>query len=209
VIVATCRSGAGDEPTRQIARALLGSEPQAFVVARHEEVVAIPTVYVRRGPRELRRALEQAAARLERNHGVRLTAGISSVCAGIAHVARGYGEAHQALRRAGGDRQVVVLDEIALLDYLADGADETARRLVPVGMERLLREDERQRGALSATLRAYADCDLNVRRAAQSLIVHPNTVHYRLRRVQDLTGRDPRRFAELAELTTALRLLAR
>lgn len=38
--------------------------------------------------------------------------------------------------------------------------------------------------------------------------VHANTVHYRLRRVQELTGRDPRRFADLVELTTALRMIA-
>ena len=55
---------------------------------------------------------------------------------------------------------------------------------------------------------AYADCDLNVARAAELLNVHANTVHYRLRRVQELTGRDPRRFAELVELTTALRIIA-
>jgi sugar diacid utilization regulator len=32
-------------------------------------------------------------------------------------------------------------------------------------------------------------------------------VHHRLRRIHELTGSDPRRFAELAELTAALRLL--
>ena len=61
---------------------------------------------------------------------------------------------------------------------------------------------------LAETLRAYADCDLNVARAAELLNVHANTVHYRLRRVQELTGRDPRRFSELVELTTALRIIA-
>jgi sugar diacid utilization regulator len=39
--------------------------------------------------------------------------------------------------------------------------------------------------------------------------VHANTVHYRLRRVRELTGRDPRRFAELVELTAALELAHR
>ena len=63
-------------------------------------------------------------------------------------------------------------------------------------------------GPLAETLTAYADCDLNVARTAEPLGVHANTIHYRLRRVLELTGRDPRRFAELVELTTALRLLA-
>jgi hypothetical protein len=38
-----------------------------------------------------------------------------------------HGEAPDALRQAG---TVVALEEIPLLDYLAAGADETARRLV-------------------------------------------------------------------------------
>jgi DNA-binding PucR family transcriptional regulator len=63
-----------------------------------------------------------------------------------------------------------------------------------------------QDGTLAATLRAYADCDMNVARAAERLVVHPNTVHYRLRRAAETTGRDPRRFGELLELLLALRL---
>jgi DNA-binding PucR family transcriptional regulator len=47
-----------------------------------------------------------------------------------------------------------------------------------------------------------------VAQTAQRLAVHPNTVHYRLRRVQEFTGRDPRRFAAPAELLTALDLIA-
>jgi DNA-binding PucR family transcriptional regulator len=138
---------------------------------------------------------------------VRLRAGVSSVCSGLADLARGYGEAHRALRQVDAGGGVVALEALSLTEYLAAGADETARRLVSPGIDTLLREDRRQTGALSSTLRAYADCDLNVRRTASRLIVHPNTVHHRLRRVQALTGRDPRRFADLLELTAALRLL--
>jgi DNA-binding PucR family transcriptional regulator len=102
---------------------------------------------------------------------------------------------------------VVALQDIALLDYLATGADDTAERLVPQGARRLLEADGGNAGPLTATLRAYAACDLNVARTAESLTVHPNTVHYRLSRIATATGRDPRRFDDLAELLTALRLL--
>ena len=184
---------------RVIAHALARQEPGgAFVVARHDEVVAIVPAYIRRGPRELRAALERTGEPLARNHGVVLHAGVSTTCAGLSEIARGYGEAMRALRHGPG---IVALEEIALADYLTAGADETARRLIPHGVDKL--------DALAPTLQAYADADLNVARAAERLAVHPNTVHYRLRRVHELTGRDPRRFAELVELTTALRMLAR
>jgi hypothetical protein len=166
----------------------------AFVVARHGEVIGIAP----QDPRELRKALVRAAGILKRTHSVTLRAGVSTSCATLAELGRGYVEARRALSHA--TEGVVVLEDIPLFDYLAATADETAHLLLPPGMDKL--------SPLAETLRAYADCDLNVARAAELLNVHANTVHYRLRRVQELTGRDPRRFSELVELTTALRIIA-
>ena len=125
---------------------------------------------------------------------------MSTPCATLAELGRGYVEARRALSHAGAGERVVLLEDIPLFDYLAATADETAHLLLPPGIDKL--------SPLAETLRAYADCDLNVARAAELLNVHANTVHYRLRRVQELTGRDPRRFSELVELTTALRIIA-
>jgi sugar diacid utilization regulator len=210
VVVAELVGARDDDPARWVMSALVRQESdRPFVVARNDEVIAVMPVYVRRGPRELRSALERTAAALIRKHGVQLRVGVSSVCLGLADVARAYGEAVRAQRHADPDNPVVALEEIRLVDYLAEAADETARRLVSGGTEALLAADERQHGALSATLCSYADCDLNVARTAAQLTVHPNTVHYRLRRIQELSGQDPRRFEELAELLTALRVLGR
>jgi PucR C-terminal helix-turn-helix domain/GGDEF-like domain len=197
---------AADPPSsRLIAQALARQDPDSpFVVARHDELVALVRVYVRRGPQEVRGALERAAEWLRRAHDIELRAGVSTVCAGLPEVARGYAEAASALKHARPDRPAVALEDVTLLDHLTAGADSAAARLVPAGARRLADAD----GALAATLRAYAACDLNVARTAQRLTVHPNTVHYRLRRVHELTGRDPRRFGALAELLTALDLLA-
>jgi PucR C-terminal helix-turn-helix domain/GGDEF-like domain len=207
-VVAVARHAGGEEDARLVVRALVQADPERpFVVPRHDEVVAILPVYVRRGTAEIRGSLERALKALARAHGVAARAGVSSVCSGLSELARGYGEAGRALRHAGTDGPVVALQDIALLDYLATGADDTAERLVPAGARRLLEADGGKPGALTQTLRAYAGCNLNVARTAESLTVHPNTVHYRLSRIATLTGRDPRRFDDLAELLTALRLL--
>ena len=213
VVVATIAAGergalASENAARLVVRALGRADPaRPFIVLRHDEVVAVLSVYVRRGPAEIRAALERALETLARAHRVRLRAGVSSVCTGLPELARGYAEAGAALRHAGEERTVVPLQDVALLEYLAAGADDTARRLAPAGAKRLLEVDGGQAGPLTRTLRAYAACDLNVARTAEHLTVHPNTVHYRLSRVATLTARDPRRFEDLAELLTALRLL--
>lgn len=64
------------------------------------------------------------------------------------------------------------------------------------------------RDTLLDTLNAYVDNAGSAQRAAEVLYCHPNTVRYRLRRLQSLTGRslsDPRSMAELATAAYALR----
>jgi hypothetical protein len=180
------------EPSERVVMRALAREG-AFVVARHGEVIGIAPLE----PADLRAALLRAAAFLKRTHSVTLRAGVSTPCGSLGELGRGYVEARRALGHAA---PVALLEDIPLFDYLAATADETAHLLLPPGIDKL--------SPLAETLRAYADCDLNVARAAELLNVHANTVHYRLRRVQELTGRDPRRFSELVELTTALRIIA-
>jgi DNA-binding PucR family transcriptional regulator len=45
--------------------------------------------------------------------------------------------------------------------------------------------------ALSDTLDAYLDCGAAVETCARRLFVHPNTVRYRLKKIAEVTGRDP------------------
>ena len=45
--------------------------------------------------------------------------------------------------------------------------------------------------SLADTLDAYLDCGGAVETCARVLFVHPNTVRYRLKRIADITGRDP------------------
>jgi sugar diacid utilization regulator len=60
--------------------------------------------------------------------------------------------------------------------------------------------DDRARGILIATARAYASADMNVLRAAQALGVHPNTVYARFQRIVDVSGLQPCEFSALAQL---------
>ncbi|MFD7546025.1 CdaR family transcriptional regulator [Streptomyces sp. NPDC059578] len=84
---------------------------------------------------------------------------------------------------------------------------------VPVLLARLDRADrtaavDRVLGALSAelrhTLHVYFAQDCGVLEAAERLRVHRNTLTYRLRRISELTGRDPRVFRDAFVLRTAL-----
>ena len=57
-------------------------------------------------------------------------------------------------------------------------------------IEALARLDEREDAQYIRSLRAYLSDGLNLRRAAERLGVHRNTLAYRLKRVKDVAGID-------------------
>jgi sugar diacid utilization regulator len=67
-------------------------------------------------------------------------------------------------------------------------------------------EDREHGGHLIATLLASADADLNAKAAAEALLIHPNTAHYRLARIAEKTGSDLRRLPDVIDLLIAIRL---
>jgi purine catabolism regulator len=63
-----------------------------------------------------------------------------------------------------------------------------------------------ERGSdLVATLRAYVAAGFSPSRSATELTVHANTVLYRLKRIRELTGRDPHDPDDLVLLALALK----
>ncbi|MBB5787324.1 helix-turn-helix domain-containing protein [Jiangella mangrovi] len=88
----------------------------------------------------------------------------------------------EAGRRAGLDRVVVPFDQVIADVMLIDNPLD-ARRLAARALEPLAGH-----GQLVDTVRAYLATGLSVRRTAERLAVHENTVSYRLRRVASLLG---------------------
>jgi DNA-binding PucR family transcriptional regulator len=79
-------------------------------------------------------------------------------------------------------------------------SDRIARTVLGPVLE--LPADERK--VLIDTARAWFDCGGSAERAAQAAYCHPNTVRYRLRRLQELTGRSLAEPWAVAELAAAL-----
>ena len=59
---------------------------------------------------------------------------------------------------------------------------------------------------LVRTLRVFLDCSGSWTKAAEAMFVHVNSLRYRMRRVEELTGRDLGSLADQAALLLALRL---
>ena len=172
---------------------------------RQTEIVAILVLGADADPCRLCDRVDALQRRL-RSEGIALAMGVSTVATGVADLPRAYQEAHVALAGVGDDGGVAALARLTPFDYLALRADDTARRLVNPQLRAFLDEDRRRGRVLTETIRAVADADLNLRLAAERLQVHPNTAQYRLRRIEERTGRNPRRIADLLDLLVAIAL---
>jgi DNA-binding PucR family transcriptional regulator len=188
-----------------IAQQAMAARGAALVVERQHQVVAVVGTS-RTGHADVLERLRSAWRGLTEGEGLQVRIGVGTECAGLAGVAHGFTEAVRALERATAETPVLALQEVAAFDYLVASAEPATREVVLAKGRALLEADERENGAVSATLLAYLDCDLNIKRAAEQLVVHPNTVRYRLRRIGELTGADPRHFSDLLELVTVVRM---
>jgi sugar diacid utilization regulator len=160
-----------------------------LVGIRHGEVIAL---YPFGSPAELssvRHLCSALAAHLaDADAGI----GISTCRQGLAPLATSYAEAREAVEIAAATDahgRVVAFDEV-LIDSVVR-ASRHAGRIQEATIAPLLAYDAEHKAELVPTLRAYVESGFNLTRCAESRRVHPNTIVYRLRRIRELTGRDP------------------
>lgn len=199
------------DPLRQAADALAKEvgllADDSFIVLRHQELVGllpIPAAGIAAHCGRIREVQQS----LEMSRSIPLAIGVSAACTSLEDFARGYEQAVDAMRSTGGLPGVVAVPEMSLFDYLVARADPGARELAAAEIGRLSADGVRGGSVLIETLLAYVAADLNVTNAAAALFVHPNTVHYRLARLAEVTGRDTRSFKDVVELLAAVRLAA-
>jgi len=136
------------------------------------------------------------------------TLGVGAPSLGADELERSIAEALVALRlarsRPPGER-VVGLGEIASITHLLGEID----RDVLAGFRTTLlgpieRWDAERNAVLADTLRAFFDHGCRWRATAAALHIHHNTLRYRLKRVEELTGRDLSLVADRLDLQIAL-----
>lgn len=71
---------------------------------------------------------------------------------------------------------------------------------------KLLEYDRLHNNELMPSLRVFFDANLNVKKAAQKMYVHTNTLKYRLKKIEELTGMRLQRIEERVNLFVALKL---
>jgi sugar diacid utilization regulator len=142
---------------------------------------------------------------------VRLTVGVSAAAEGVTALSGAWHEAGSARRlaavRGTTAVSVVTSDEVA--------SHELLLATVPASVLRSFRErllgplvayDDRHRAELLPTLREFLACSGSWNACAAKMYVHVNTVRYRIRRIEELTGRDLSHLDDQVDFFLALRI---
>ena len=184
-----------------------GAQPEAGAAAGEDQDAA----------RVLAARLRDAQQVLESDRSrIRLTIGVSAPAEGVAALVGALHEAESARRlaamRAGTGAvpltvSAVTSDEVASHELLLASVPGSVLRSF---RERLLGPlqgyDERHRAELLPTLRQFLACSGSWNACAASMYVHVNTVRYRIRRIEELTGRDLSCLDDQVDFFLALRI---
>lgn len=155
----------------------------------------------------LAKALHASSFTKRAGNGHSARVGISLSVKDIALLPQALDEARMALDFTSPGMPIAQFSDIDLSEFLIRRADAAATRLIPEWAQRFASSDDDQSQELARTIRAFAAAGLNVKRTAQKLGVHTNTVYFRLNRIRKLSGLDPRTYSGLTTLMTILRLL--
>jgi hypothetical protein len=184
-----------------VEEAATGSVRPLLALRQGELVVIVPG---RGWDGAARESLAMARELTSGRHGDEIRIGLGGPGAGSESVPRSYRDAQLALSYASAARPLLVLSELGSLRSAIAAADLATRQVIAAAGVRFAALPEPTRASIAETVRAFAAADLNISTAAVDLGLHPNTLRYRLTRIAEQTGHDPRTFDGLVELVCVL-----
>lgn len=168
---------------------------------------------VRREGGELPEEAIRGAARLKEHlaaaTGLSVTVGIGGYYPEVRGLTTSFREALTVLEtglRLKGSGGLYHRWNLGFARLIGDIPEVSRRRFTSETLGPLDRAEKGKRRELFTTLEQFLADNLNVALAARHLFIHRNTLLYRLKRIAELTGLDPRDFASALELQMAITL---
>ena len=140
----------------------------------------------------------------------KVTIGIGEYHKDIRGIRKSFKEATQALgvgTKLEGAGDIYHVDNLGVGKLLAEIKGESQQEF----MEKTIystkdNKEKKINETLLETLKAFFDNNLSISKTAQTIYVHRNTLLYRLRRVKEITGLDPKKFDDAVQLRIALKM---
>jgi sugar diacid utilization regulator len=188
--------------------------PEVIVSAREAEVVLVAPAAdgQRPGGMDPRSLGATCVTRLaELFPGTKVIIGIGGTCGDPREIARSYEEAHrtiETLRRLGRAGTVTAFEDLGILRLLLQVPDLSELRSFATDvLGKLSRHERERKSEYLMTLACYFRENNSPQRAARVLHIHPNTVAYRVKRIEEITGLRLDSYSERLTMQVALEIL--
>jgi carbohydrate diacid regulator len=145
---------------------------------------------------EFKKTLHNLLFNLESELRTKITVGVGEYKKGIEGIKESYTEARTALKFG---EQTWGTDKIYHYAPLFGGANRENINFSKDIVKKISEHHD-----LQNTLECYLDSDLSLTRTARTLKIHRNTLVYRLGKVEEITGLDPKSFNDAFQLRIAL-----
>src|SRR5271168_2788277 len=197
VVVAAQAPTVSDEPLPEIESKLRSLD--IFSAWRLLPDVQVGVVHI-----ESDRKLDRVVALMSRMTTARV--GISAAFKDLRDTPRALHVARVMLRGPTDSASSVTVFDGSILATAAVSAPEAMIQAVGAALDCFGDLPDKDREMLFETFRVWQDNDASLRGAAEVLFCHPNTVRYRLRRIEKRTGRSLSRPRDVAELCLAFEI---
>ena len=152
----------------------------------------------------LKRVSDTLLTQLKKETNAHINIGIGRYHSGATGFAHSYKDAHVALRlgkQFAKERQIYCLDQLGIASFACVADEQTKVELATHLLSPLESEPD-----LLKTLTVLFAEDYALSQTAKKLVIHRNTLTYRLEKIAALTGLDPRRFDDAVQIRLALLL---
>jgi len=145
--------------------------------------------------------LEQIRTAIKSKYRIDTSIGIGRFHAEMTGVPKSHKEAKRAAAIASKNNRIEFYDQLGLESFIEEISAESRYDFI----ERILRIKEYpEMEQLLETAEAFFQSNQSINETADKLYVHKNTVQYRLKKIKELTGYDPRKFQDGVLLNVAL-----
>jgi carbohydrate diacid regulator len=145
--------------------------------------------------------IEQIIEQVKGKYLTDVVAGVGRFHPDMSGVAKSYKEAKRSVEVAKKHKKILFYDQLGIESFIDEISQESKsdfiERILPI-------KDHEEMKQLMETLEVFFQCNQSLIEAADKLFIHKNTLQYRLKKIKDLTGYDPRKFMDAVMLYVAL-----
>ena len=179
-----------------------------------DRFVVLKTINLKDSDEILRKKLFRMGERIKnvisQQMKFKVTIGIGEYHKDVRGLSKSFKEATQALdvgTKLEGAGDIYHVDNLGVGKLLAEIREESQQEFMEKTIYSTKNNKEKKiNETLLETLKAFFDNNSSISKTAQAIYVHRNTLLYRLRRVKEITGLDPKKFDDAVQLRLALKM---